>query len=608
MAQPCGPQQLQKTRTLTSPPASRVRSGLIMVALTSLTVGMFGLSVRVACLSGGYVKGPDGSSLHDVYQTQNTVKIRLPARRGNIFDCTGRLLAGSLEVPSIFADPSLIQDIEATATTLQDLVGQQAGEIATDLASRRHRKFTWIQRQVADEQAAAVKALRLAGIGVRDEPVRIYPMGSVAAHVLGFVGTEQKGLAGLELVYDKYLRGQDGYKICLRSASKKILGLAPGGYKPPRDGCSIVLSIDSYIQTVAEQALQEAVTTYEAQGGVAIVTEPSTGQVLALASYPTFDPNYFRQAPESALLNRALTGPVEPGSIFKPLVMSAAIQEAAVRPGEIIYCHNGLYVKGSRRLRDVHPYSNLTVEQVIAKSSNIGMAQIGERLGNYLMHHYLTQFGLGAKTGIDLPGEDVGILLPIRRWTSFSTNSVPMGQEISVTSIQMLTAFNAIVNGGNLVTPTVVRAVLNPDGSVLLDRREPKVVHRVLDESVARYMTQGPLKATINEGTGTRAKLARWQVVGKTGTAQIARRGGGGYEPDAYVASFICAAPASDPRVSVAVMVHRPNKRKGYYGGTVSCRPAAKILAAALDYLGVPDDPIPPAADGPMLVSAPVAD
>lgn len=606
MAQPSEP-QLQKVDPLTPARQSRIRSGLTVAALLCLSIGMFGLAIRVACLSGGLVKGPQGTSLREMYEQQHTARIPLLSRRGNIFDCRGRLLAGTLQQPSIFADPVILTkegDIESATRKIGPILDIPAGEIATDLEARADKRFAWVQRHVTDEQAEAVKALHLPGIGIMQEPARIYPMGSVAAHVLGFVGAEQKGLAGLEMYYEKYLRGEDGYKVCTKSAAGKILCLEADGYKPPRDGASIVLSLDSFVQGEAEKALADTVNTYQAQSGVAIVMEPSTGQVLALASWPTFDPNKYREVSESALINRALVGPVEPGSVFKPLIFSVAMQENMVRPGEIFNCHNGVYIRGSRRLRDAHGYGNLTAEEVVAKSSNIGMAQIGERLGNHMMHFYLTQFGLGAKTGIDLAGEDVGILLPIKKWTSFSTDSVPMGQEVAVTPIQLLTAFNTVINGGTLIAPTLMRAVVAPDGSVTLDRREPRKVRRVIDEAVSRYMRESPLKMVVNAGTGTRARLARWQVIGKTGTAQIARHGGGGYEGDAYVASFLCAAPADDPKVSVVVMIQRPKKSIGYYGGTVSAPPAAKILATTLDYLGVPDDPVPPPGDGTLLAGA----
>ncbi len=602
MVESSSPQQHEEGRTLKPASAGRVRSGLSVAVLLVLATGMVGLAARVASLSGGMVTGPKGASLKELYEEQHTATIPLPCRRGNILDCRGRLLAGSVQLASVFADPGIVQDVEKTAADLENILNIPAGKISEEINKRKSRRFTWIARHVSDEQAEAIHKLRLAGIGTIREPARIYPMGGVAAHVLGFVGTEQKGLAGLELEYDSYLRGEDGYKIVTKSAGGKILGLAPNGYRAPRDGCNIVLSLDAYIQSEAEKCLAETINTYQAPSGVVVVTEVSTGQVLAMASWPTFDPNHFRTAPRDAFLNRALVGPVEPGSVFKPLVFSIAMQEGSVRPGEIFDCHNGVYVRGSRRLRDSHPYGNLTAEEVVSKSSNIGMAQIGERLGNQAMHHYLSQFGIGSKTGIDLTGEDVGILLPLKRWTSFSTDSIPMGQEVAVTAMQLIMAFDAVIDGGTLMRPRLMRAVLAPDGSVIVDHRKPDIVRRVIDESVSNYMRQGPLKLVINAGTGRRARLERWQVVGKTGTAQIAKRGGGGYESGAYVASFICAAPADDPQVSVLVMIHRPKRSIAYYGGTVSAPPAAEILGTTLDYLGVPDDPVRPPVNGNLLV------
>lgn len=611
MAQPSIPQQKTTTPAHAANPAvgsvrSRyLRGRLTVVALLALCVGLVGMNARIAWLASGHARTSGGLDLRELYDRQHTTTIHLPARRGDIYDCRNRRLAGSIEVPSIFADPAMIKDVEGTAAKLQQAIDVPAEEIATILTARKDKRFAWIHRRVTEEQAEKVKSLRIDGIGIQREPFRSYPMGPLAAHVLGFVGADQHGLAALELQYNAKLQGTDGYKICTKDAAGRILSLVPNGYQPARDGCNITLTIDSFIQSIAEKCLQDAVDQYQGQSGVAIVMEPGTGQVLALACCPTFDPNRYRDAPESALTNRALVGPFEPGSIFKPLVMSAAVQEGYVRPGEIIYCHDGTYITGSRRLRDAHPYGNLTLEQVIGKSSNIGMAIIGERMGNPLMWHYLSQFGLGAKTGIDLPGEDVGILLPLKKWTRFSTDSIPMGQEVAVTPLQMLTAFNAIINGGTLVQPTVTRAITtpDPDGQLLLDHRQPKTVRKVLEPAVADYMTNVMLKGVINEGTGTKAKLARWQVVGKTGTAQIARRGGGGYEPDAYVSSFICGGPSKNPRVSVAVIMFRPNKRIAYYGSTVSAPAAGKILGAALDYLNVPDDETPPPFDAKMLAA-----
>jgi len=567
----------------------RLRIGVALIFLSGL-VGIFALVAgRIVQLAG-----PAGDRLRSLANRQHTVTLPLPARRGRILDCRGRMLAGSMLVPSIYADPGLIKDIEATAARLERIVGIPAGEIATVIAARRHRRFVWIRRFVTTRQAEEVKRLRLAGVAVMLEPRRCYPMGQLAAHVLGFVGAEGRGLEGLEYRYDRYLQGKAGRKVCWRDAAGRIIGLVPRGYQPPQPGCDLLLNIDAFVQYTAEQALEEAVRHFEAAGGVAIVTEPDTGQILALACRPAFDPNYFRDAPESTLRNRAVTDPVEPGSTFKPFIAAAALQEGLVRPGETFYCHDGAYRMGRRILHDHHPYGKLTFEQVVAKSSNIGMALIGQRLGNARMWRYLRLFGFGSRTGIDLPGEAVGIVLPLSRWTSYSTGSVPMGQEVAVTPVQLITAFNALVNGGLLVQPKVVRAVVAPDGSIVLDRTRPTVIRRVLSPATARYMARVVLKAVVNEGTGRRARLARWQVIGKTGTAQVAMPGGGGYIPDAYVSSFLAAAPASNPKVSVLVMVFRPNRKIGHYGGTVAAPAARKILAATLEYLGVPPEPPQP--------------
>ncbi len=597
------PEQSTRRAAVDGPDRRPLRSGIAVAALLILGLGLVGTSARVGWLASGRARTPDETALRDLYKRQHTARIHLSARRGDIYDCRGRRLAGSLEVPSVFADPVLIDNVGEAAGQLAPVLEMPASLIAEMIEKRKDRRFAWLARHVDEQQARAVRDLRIRGIGIQREPFRSYPAGPLASHVLGFIGADQEGLAGAELQYDKALQGRDGFKVCNKDAGGRILSLVPNGFQPPRDGCDVVLTIDSFIQSIAERALAQAVDKYEAEAGVAVVTEPSTGQVLAMAGRPTFDPNDYRHATGENLRNRALTGPVEPGSTFKPMIAAAALQEGFVRPGEVFFCHNGVYVSGSRRLRDHHGYGDLTFEEVLGKSSNIGMALIGERLGNPAMWHHLTRFGFGAKTGIDLPGEDVGILLPLAKWTRYSTHSIPMGQEIAVTPIQLITAFNTVINGGTWVQPTITRGVIAPDGRLVVDNRQPHNTRRVLEARVAEYMTETVLTGVVNDGTGWPARLGRWQVVGKTGTAQMARRDGRGYEPDAYIGSFICGAPARDPRVSVLVMIYRPNRRLGYYGGTVAAPAAATILGASLDYLNIPDDPVPPPRAGTALVS-----
>jgi cell division protein FtsI (penicillin-binding protein 3) len=285
-----------------------------------------------------------------------------------------------------------------------------------------------------------------------------------------------------------------------------------------------------------------------------------------------------------------LTDPVEPGSVFKPFVMSAALTAGVVHMGEMIDCHDGLF--GKRHLQDSHPHGTLTVEQVVAKSSNIGMAVIGLRLGSKLMYEGLRKLGFGQATGVDLPGEGNGLLMPLKKWNSFSTTSVPMGQELAVTPMQIVTAFCALVNGGRLIQPRVIAAITDPAGQVVEDRTAPIEKGQVLEPRIADMM-HSILVEVVNDGTGKPAQLDRWQVMGKTGTAQVPRSDRKGYEPDAYLGSFIAAAPASDPAVVVLVMVRKPQKSIGYYGAQVSAPVVKAILQEVLPYLNVPPDKTP---------------
>ncbi len=529
-----------------------------------------------------------------------------------IVDAQGRVMATSVERPSVFADPAVIPRVrlvldpnvvrpekiiaepqvvksyEVVARELGRVLGLDARVLADELLCRAGRRFFWVKRKVSEEEARAVRSLNLRGVGIIYESERRYPMNKRFAHGLGFVDPQGRALAGLELRFDEALRGREGRRTVVTDVRRRAIYTSKEGYAAPEDGSHLALTIDAAIQAAAEEALAGAVEQFQAQAGSVIVMSPQTGEVLALANVPTFDLNDYANYPESARCNVAIQAPFEPGSTFKPIVAAAALAEKVTWPGERIFCHHGLYKAGRRRLHDHHPFGTLTFEQVVVKSSNIGMAILGQRLGNERLHAYIRRFGFGRPTGVELPGEDGGIVLPLRRWTSYSTTSLPMGQELAVTQIQLAAAFSAIVNDGVLLRPRVVRGVIGADGSVKEDRSKPAVVGRVLSEATASKMAEDILVRVVEEGTGRRAKLAGYRVSGKTGTAQIARRGGGGYEPDAYVSSFVGAAPAGDPEVLVYLMVIRPVKRLGYYGGTVAAPAVREILIKTLGYLGVP--------------------
>jgi len=520
--------------------------------------------------------------------------IPIPCRRGSITDASGRVMATSSMMPSIFADPKLtfdpnvVKDPERSIRHIAESLGLDAGVLAKDLASRADRRFFWVKRRVSDEEAGRIKALNLANVGVLYEGQRHYPMNERFAHGLGFVNPEGRALAGLEMKYDAILRGREGYRTVVTDARRRPIFSDNESYRAPLDGSHVVLTIDAAIQAFAEQELASAVEQFQAKAGTVIVMAPTTGEILALANVPTFNLNRYGECPDSARCNLAIQAPVEPGSTFKPFVASAAVEENVTRPGDQIFCHNGLYVVGKRRLHDHHPYGTLTFEEVLIKSSNIGMAILGQRLGNSRMHRYLRAFGFGSPTGIELPGEDAGILLPLQRWTSYSTTSVPMGQEVAVTPLQLACGFSTLLNGGVRLRPRVVRGVGGPDGSIEQDFSAPVVVGRVVSESVAKKMGEDILVRVVTEGTGKKAALAGYRVAGKTGTAQMPYRDRGGYEPDAYVSSFVGAAPADHARALVYLAIIRPKKKLGYYGGTVAAPAVREILAKTLAYLNVP--------------------
>lgn len=553
-------------------------------------------SVTLVALAGRlvHINTSLSSKLANLRQGQYVSKTVLPARRGTIFDSRGRVLAGSRELFGVFADPGLVADVESVSARLATILEMEAGEIEQAVRARASKRFCWIKRRVPAAESEAIRRAGLAGIGLQSEPVRHYPLGSLAGQVLGFVGADGRGLEGLELLHDAWLSGKAGQAWVLRNPRREALTSAVDERRrdePARDGGHILLTIDSAIQSFVEQSLSERVEHFEALRGVAVVMDPRNGDVLAMANYPGYGPGDYAQAPAERRRNRVVTDMAEPGSIFKPFVASAALAEGVVRRGEMFNTHNGLYVIGKRLLHDDHPYGYLSFENIVAKSSNIGMAQLGERLGNDALYRSLRRFGFGQRTGIDFLGEAIGSLQPLSKWTSYTTSSVPMGQEIAATPLQLMAAFCAIVNDGVLLKPRLVRAKLSPEGQVREEFTGPNAVRRVLPAEVARYFTETVLVAVVNGTTSARhARVDGYQVLGKTGTAQMAYLDRRGYEPNAYMGSFIGAAPARDPQVAVLMMIERPNPAIGYYGGVMSAPAVSDILTATLAYLRVPKD------------------
>ena len=503
----------------------------------------------------------------------------LLARRGTILDRHGRVLATTRVAERLFVDPMLIVDY----ASFSEKVGYKLGydPVDIDMAMAKHPKSRYIvlDRRLSDDRLDSLKDMHIPGLATDPVLMRDYPQGTLAGQLLGFVGVDGKGLAGLEQVNDKRLSAEPGKVRYLRDASGRALWVQADGYQKQSDGQNLRLSIDAVIQSFAEQGLAEAVEHYHAESGQLVVMDPRTGELLAVANYPLFDPATFSKTGPEVRRNRVVTDVFEPGSIFKPIIWSSLTQLHAADSNEIIdTTTTGVYrTKKGRRLHDAHPHGRITWDQVLIYSSNIGMAIVAQRVEPKDLHDAMVRFGFGQPTGSGLPGEVGGVVHPLNKWTHYSVTSVPMGQEVSVTPLQMMRAFAAIANGGLMLTPRVYPV---EQGEVLQGKR-------VLEQDVADY-TRSVLRRQVTEGGGRKADSKLYDLFGKTGTAQLPNLKQGGYYQDQYVSSFIAGAPADAPRLVVGCFIHKPDKSIGHYGGTVSGPTVMKVMEQSLMYLGVP--------------------
>ena len=512
-------------------------------------------------------------------------------QRGVILDCRGRVLAASDRIQSIKAEPRLIKDPQAVSSKLATIVGMGAEEICKLITESRNPGFAKIKVGAEPNQCSAAVKIHN-GISIESDWQRHYPMGPLAAHVVGFTSVDNRGLEGIEFQYDKELGGLAGQNIFFADVRRRPIRLKrQDGILS--DGAGIILTLDATVQQFARAELIKQYKSYEAESAVAIVAEPRSGAILAMVSLPDFDPGDARSAEPNSLRNRAVSDQFEPGSLFKPIVAAVAIDSGAVGLDEKIFCENGNYRgRGFGRIGEYgnHRFGKLTVREILVHSSNIGMAKIGQRIGKEKLYRGLKLFGFGKKTGLQLPGEAEGLLRRPQRWTGYSVTRIPFGQEISVTAIGLVRAFCILANGGRPVRPYLVRAMVDHGGKITKPKRAASAVGFVISPEVARWIVRNAMVGVINEGTGRKARLDKWQVFGKTGTANIAKSDGGGYDEDSYVASFVAGAPAEEPAAIVLVSIRKPNVAlgKGYTGGTVAAPVAARILEKTLNYLGVP--------------------
>ena len=511
-----------------------------------------------------------------------------PAKRGEIFDRHGRLLAYSVDADTIYAVPTEITDAEKTAAALCEALDDCTKKIRDELRDRlaQNRAFVYVRRRATPLQAKRVAALGLEGVAFRKESKRFYPNRELAAHLLGYVGVDNAGLAGLEATYDKTVRGREGKLLVQTDARRFVFSRLE---RAPTAGASIELTIDEHLQHIAEREVRAGVEAARADGGTAVIMDPHSGEILAMASWPTFNPNDYSDASELARRNRAVQDLYEPGSTFKLVTASAAIEEKVFTPDEIIDVSAGLIRFGNRVIDDMHRNGPLSFTDVIVKSSNVGAIKVGLRVGAERMGLYIRRFGFGRATSTDFPGESPGIVWDSSRLNDSALASVSMGYQVGVTALQMAAAASAIANGGTLYEPHVVRAIVKGDQRTMVP---PKVVRRAVLPETAATLTQIMEKVVI-EGTGKGARLVSYTVAGKTGTADKLVEGR--YTGSQQNVSFVGFVPSQRPALTVIVMVDTP-RAGGDTGGAIAAPIFKRIADAGLRYLGTTPtiNPAPP--------------
>lgn len=503
--------------------------------------------------------------------------------RGTIFDRNGNELATNLEVESVYVVPQEVRDRKYTSRVLASTLNKNYNRIYKEISSKK--QFAWIKRKVPADEIMHLKKLALSGVRFRSEQKRFYPKRELAANVIGFVGTDDLGLAGIEHTYQKKLKGivysqlieQDGKGRNIQGLSR-LSRTSLGNF-------DLMLTLDEVIQFTTEYHLKKQVAKYNADSGMAVVMDPYSGEIYAMANVPQFNPNNFNAFSSETWKNNAVVSSYEPGSIFKPIVAAAALDKGISQPHDKFFCENGSYKVGKNIIGEAanHKYGSLTLKEIIAKSSNIGAIKIAQKLGKDSFYEYIQKFGFGEKSGIRLPGVSSGLLGKKESWTDYSLASVSFGHEIAVTPLQMVAALSAIANGGILMEPHITKALMR-DGKII-EQIKPKKIRRVISQKTSRKMME-ILKSVVKNGTGKKAAVEGFDVAGKTGTAQKYIAETRSYSKTEFISSFIGYAPADAPRLVILVMIDNP---KGiHWGGVVAAPVFREIAKKSLRYLNVP--------------------
>ncbi|MBS0657327.1 MAG: penicillin-binding protein 2 [Verrucomicrobia bacterium] len=587
-----------------------------------------------------------------------TVRLPVPAQRGLIRDTRGETLAANVPMQRVVIDGTRLQVpvpappgptkvgngppgrrvapspeeqtrlAKETARRFVDLTaelvgldpakrGQMLGQIEQAMPIkgvdsplvRDGSPYLVYQRRVPETEAQKLRALldahKVRGVYFESEAKRVYPNGSLLAHVIGFVDKDGVGVQGVERTMEQYLAGTPGYRQIERDRTGRELGEHRGVEQAPRDGDDIVLTIDSALQSIVEQELADAVKQYRPEMATIVMMRPKTGEVLAMASSPTYDPNSIAASMGPEGRNRAISDMIEPGSTFKIVAIGGALNEKKVKPETQVFCENGRWAVGDGTLRDSHPYGTLSVHDVLVKSSNIGSAKLAMQLGSRSFLKYIRAFGFGERTGIELPGEINGVVHPVEKWSEISITRIPMGHEVGVTPLQMTAAMCAVANGGEWIAPRIIQAVVDGRTGKTVVAPEPPPVRRVLSENIANQV-RSALEEVVTRGTAKSAAVKGFRVAGKTGTAQKVDPKNGGYMKGKYVVSFIGYLPAEDPQfVCLVTLDNAQTTGNQYAGGLVAGPIFSKIAEKAAKQLGLTPNPDLPGPTGPKVAGGP---
>ncbi len=522
-----------------------------------------------------------GSVLNELARKEHLTSYVVDGKRGNIYDRNLKRLAVNVESRSLFAIPYQIDDPEHTAYMLSSVLNINQREIEKQLVKERY--FVWIARKLSQEKYEELKNLNLDGLDFLTENKRYYPKESLASNLIGFVGIDNQGLEGLELFFDSELKSQSGLVVMERDASGGKIPLSLESVQPSKNGSSIVLALDEVIQYITEDALDKAYQEYRPKSAVAIVVNPKTGEILGSAVRPTFNLNNYQSSQEDSRRNRAITDNYEPGSTFKIFTIATALENGNASLSDHFNCKGWINYHGTV-IRDIDPHGYQSLTDIVKNSCNVGLIEVGTRIDKNVFAEYLHRFGFGKETGIDLLGESMGFFRPVNKWSKISNASLSIGQEISVTPMQLVMATAAIANDGILMKPLIINKILDEEENVIKEY-SPETVRQVISSHTAKIMSK-ILQEVVDSGTGGRAKLKHYTAAGKTGTSQKFDFALGKYSFEKFTSWFVGFAPAENAEIAVLVMLDEP--KGSYYGGTVAAPVFQEIATKVLPYLSIP--------------------